>query len=245
MRCGSILAYDARCALRVCPTGERYDVDFLSLVTTVASAFIVTFATVVIPSPSTVAASRYAMRRGTRAAAVFLGAVLCLDIAVFVVLAVGFHPVLYAVGIAKYLAPLAGAGLVVVGVVMAATTGRGRRRGRSSVTAAEPEDGGTGRGPFLAGLLVPASNPGFWIWWTTVGTSFIHAARHWGEVGLGLLLLAFIGGAAAWYLPLLWALSRGRQVFSERFQEITVFCLGLAMIGFGAALLWRSLAAFG
>jgi threonine/homoserine/homoserine lactone efflux protein len=220
-------------------------VDFLSLVTTVASAFIVTFATVVIPSPSTVAASRYAMSRGTHAGAVFLGAVLCLDTAVFLVLALGFHPVLHAVGVARYLAPVAGAGLVVVGVVMAATARRGGPRGRSSVAAAETEEGGTPRGPFLAGLLVPASNPGFWIWWTTVGTSFIHAARHWGNIGLGLLLLAFIGGAAAWYLPLLWALSRGRQVFSQRVQEITVFCLGVAMIGFGAVLLWRSLVALG
>ena len=65
--------------------------NVLSLVATVASAFVVTFATVVIPSPSTVAASRYAVRRGTRAAAVFLGAVLCLDVAVFLVLAFGFH----------------------------------------------------------------------------------------------------------------------------------------------------------
>ena len=111
--------------------------------------------------------------------------------------------------------------MVVVGVVMAATARRGGPRARSSKPAIEAEDGATARGPFLAGLLVPASNPGFWIWWTTVGTSFIHAARHWGEVGLGLLLLALIGGAAAWYLPLLWALSRGRQVFSERVQEFT------------------------
>ena len=219
--------------------------DILSLITTVASAFIVTFATVVIPSPSTVAASRYAMRHGTRAAAVFLGAVLCLDIAVFLVLAVGFHPVLHAAGLARYLAALAGAGLVVAGIVLAVTARRGGPRRRQGAITERPEDSSTARGPFLAGLLVPATNPGFWVWWTTVGTSFIHAARHWGNVGLGLLLLAVLAGTAAWYFPLLWALGRGRQVFSKRVQEITVFCLGFAMIGFGIVLLWRSLVALG
>ena len=217
--------------------------NVLSLVATVASAFVVTFATVVIPSPSTVAASRYAVRRGTRAAAVFLGAVLCLDITVFLVLALGFHPFLHALGAARYLAPLAGAGLIIFGLVMVVTARRGGPHLHSTAALPQPEDGGPARGPFLAGLLVPAANPGFWIWWTTVGTSFIHAARHWGDVGLGLLLLALLGGAAAWYLPLLWALNRGRQVFSERAQDLALVFLGFAMVGFGAVLLWRSVAA--
>jgi len=220
-------------------------VNVLSLVATVASAFVVTFATVVIPSPSTVVASRYAVRRGTRAAAVFLGAVLCLDTVVFLVLAVGFHPFLHALGAAKYLAPLAGAGMMIFGLVMVVTARRGGPHLRSTAALPGSEDGGTARGPFLAGLIVPAANPGFWIWWTTVGTSFIHAARHWGDVGLGSLLLAFLGGAAAWYLPLLWALSRGRQVFSERAQDRALVLLGFAMVGFGAVLLWRSVVAFG
>lgn len=219
--------------------------DVLSLATTVGSAFVVTFVTVMVPSPSTVAASRYAVRRGTRAAAVFLGAVLCLDTAVFLVLAHGFHPFLNALGAAKYVMPLAGAGLMVFGLVMIVTARRGGLYGHSMRSAPGPEGLGAARGPFVAGFLVPAANPGFWIWWTTVGTSFIHAAHHWGGVGLGLLLLAFLGGAAAWYLPLLWALHRGREVFSERAQDLTLVFLGLAMFAFGAVLLWRAVTALG
>lgn len=215
------------------------------LVTTIVSAFMVTFVTVVVPSPSTVTASRYAVRRGTRAAAVFLTAVLCLDSAVFLVLVFGFHPVLNALGAASYLVPLAGAGLIIVGAVMVVTAQRAGSHLLSMSPGPVPEGGGTTRGPFLAGLLVPAANPGFWIWWTTVGTSFIHAARPWGSLGLGLLLVAFVTGAAAWYAVLLWALSRGRQVFSERIQDRVLVLLGLVMIGFGAVIFWRAVAAFG
>lgn len=219
--------------------------NVMSLAAVVGSAFVVTFVTVVVPSPSTVAASRYAVRRGTRAAAVFLGAVLCLDTAVFLVLAHGFHPFLKALGVARYLMLLAGAGLTIVGLVMVVTARRGGPYPHSMRLAHGSEDHGTARGPFVAGLLVPAANPGFWIWWTTVGTSFIHAAHHWGGVGLGLLLLAFLGGAAAWYTVMLWALSRGRQVFSERIQDRVLVLLGLVMIGFGAVFFWRAVAAIG
>jgi hypothetical protein len=74
--------------------------------------------------------------------------------------------------------------------------------------------------------------------------SFIHAVRPWGDPGLGLLLLAFLAGAAAWYIPLLWALSRGRQVLTARTRRVALVFLGLAMVGFGAFLLWRWLAGF-
>ncbi len=211
-----------------------------SLAALFISAFGVTFATVVVPSPSTVAASRLAVRDGTRAAAVFLGAVLVLDIFVFLVLVFGFHPLLSSVGGASYLAAAAGLGLAIAGIVMTVTARRDARRlvAQSQERADEPEK--RARGPFLAGLLVPSANPGFWLWWTTVGTSFIHAARRWGDVGLALLLVAFIGGAAAWYVALLWALHRGRQLFSQRVEEKVLFVLGLAMVGFGVYLLWRA-----
>jgi threonine/homoserine/homoserine lactone efflux protein len=219
-------------------------VDVFPLATTIVSAFVVTFVTVVVPSPSTVTASRYAVRRGTRTAAVFLAAVLCLDTAVYLVLIYGIHPFLHYVGAAEYLVPLAGAGLMIVGLVMIVTARRKDFRLLSISQRPELERGGTARGPFLAGLLVPAANPGFWIWWTTVGTSFIHAARPWGPLGLGLLLIAFIGGAATWYAILLWALRHGRQVFSESIQDRVLVALGLVMIGFGAVVFFRGLAYF-
>ena len=214
--------------------------DISSLAALFASAFGVTFATVVVPSPSTVAASRLAVRDGTRAAAIFLAAVLTLDTLVFLVLVFGFHPLLSSIGAASYLVAAAGLGLTIAGTVMAMTARRDAGRlvesSQEDVDEHEPKT----RGPFLAGLLVPSANPGFWIWWTTVGTSFIHAARKWGDVGLALLLVAFISGAAAWYIALLWALHHGRQLFSQRVEEKVLFVLGLAMVGFGMYLLWRS-----
>ncbi len=214
-----------------------------SLPAIVVSAFFVTFATVVIPSPSTLAASRYAVTHGTRAAAVCLSAVVLLDIVVFFGLALGFQPILRHIGGSRYMPPVAGVLLVVAGLVMVIAaprdvsglvSARGKKRADREQAL---------HGPFLAGLLIPAANPGYWIWWTTVGTAFIHAARHWGRLGLTLLLAGFLAGIVGWYIPLLFALHRGRQIFSAHTQQRLLVVLGLAMMGFGGFLLWHTFGA--
>ncbi len=214
--------------------------DPTSLPAVILSAFFVTFATVVVPSPSTVAASRYAVTHGTRAAAACLSAVVLLDIVFFLALALGLQPMLHRIGGSHYMPPIAGVLLIGAGLVMVfaapknihrLVSDRGRRRADHEQAL---------HGPFVAGLLIPLANPGYWIWWTTVGTAFIHAARHWGRLGLTLLLVSFLAGIVGWYIPLLYALHRGRQVFSMEAQKRIVVILGAAMVVFGTFLLWRT-----
>lgn len=208
-----------------------------SLPATMVSAFLVTLVTVIVPSPSTITASRLSVTRGTRAAAAFLSGVVVLDVFAFFVMALGFQPLLHSIGGASVVTPLAGVLMVVGGVVMAVTAPRAARRVDENSRSAAPARGSL-HGPFLGGLLVPAANPGFWLWWTTVGTSFIHGARQWGDLGLTLLLGAFLTGIAAWYLPLLVALRRGKNVFSPGVLRWLLVGLGIGLIGIGLRLLW-------
>ncbi len=214
-------------------------VDYASLLTVVLSAFVVTLATVIVPSPSTMAASRYAVSHGTRAAAACLSGVVLLDIFVFLGLALGFEPMLFRIGGHRYILPAAallllGAGLFMV--IMAPKDVSSRLITPKGEKRADMEQ--KLHGPFLAGVLIPLANPGYWIWWTTVGTSFIHAARRWGRLGLTFVLIGFLAGVLSWYIPLLWALSRGRQVFSPKVQQRILTVLGIGMMAFGAHLLW-------
>jgi threonine/homoserine/homoserine lactone efflux protein len=212
-----------------------------SLLATILSAFLVTFATVVIPSPSTVAASRLAFTHGWRAAASFLAGVVTLDIAVFCGLALGFQPFLQRVGGAAYLVPTVAAGMIIFGFAMMIRPPRLAPRDSCNDPPVSDRSQEPLRGAFLGGLLVPAANPGFWMWWMTVGTSFIHAARHWGDLGLASLLAALVGGVAAWYLPLVLALRRGSALFPPRSLRRVLRLLGAALVAFGAHLLIHSL----
>lgn len=214
--------------------------ELSSLPAIVVSAFFVSFATVVVPSPSTLAASRYAVTQGTRAAAACLSAVVMLDIVVFLALALGLQPWLRSIGGSQYMPPIAGTLLVIAGIAMiiAAPKDVSRLVSERGKKFADREQ--ALHGPFISGLVIPLANPGYWIWWTTVGTAFIHASRHWGRLGLTFVLLAFLSGVLSWYLPLLYALNRGRQVFSPTAQQRLLTIVGIAMIGFGLFLLWHT-----
>jgi threonine/homoserine/homoserine lactone efflux protein len=212
-----------------------------SLPATMLSAFLVTLVTVIVPSPSTVTAGRLAFTRGWRAAATFLTAVVALDIAVFCALALGFQPLLHRLGGAAYLVPAAAIGMIVVGMVMIVHPPQVAPRECDR----DPPKNGLLRnelhGPFLAGLLVPAANPGFWLWWMTVGTSFIHAARQWGDLGLTALLASLLSGVLAWYLPLVLALRQGKTLFPPSALRRVLRLLGGALVLFGVNLLLKAL----
>ncbi len=213
-----------------------------SLPAVLVTAFLVSFATVVVPSPITLAASRFAVARGTRAAAVLLTAVTLTDVAVFALIAFGFQPYLHRLGGVHYLIPVAGGLLVVAGVAMVAASRRDvaqlvSPRGRRRVDHEQSL-----HGSFLAGVAVAVLNPGYWLWWTTAGTTFIHAARHWGRLGLALALLAFLAGVLAWYVPLVFALRHGRRVFSAEWNRRVLVLLGSGMVACGVYVLWRVLA---
>lgn len=205
---------------------------FMTLIT----AFIVSFVTVLLPNPSTLAASRMAMKDGLRSAEFFLAAVLGLDLVVFLVLVFGFHPLMRAVGVAEYLRPVAGLGLLALGIYMMASSRRDAGEDREiPVPRAQIR-----HRPFVAGVLVPAANPGYWIWWTTVGTAFIHSVRASGPLALVALMIAMIGGAAAWYFLLLRALAHGRKVFGPTSRGRIFFIMGLVMAAFGILLLLQA-----
>jgi threonine/homoserine/homoserine lactone efflux protein len=206
----------------------------------IAAAFLVTLVTAIVPNPSTVAASHLALRRGTRAAAAFLGAVLLLDTMVFTLFACSLEPLLHGLGLTRYLLPVAAIGLSGLGLVM--VTGACRATSRPAPAAADRESRLlTMVGPFAAGLVLPAVNPGFWIWWSTVGAAFIYSARDWGRSGVVLVFAAYLSGVVAWYLPLLLALRRGGHVVPPHVQRRFLVALGVVMILFGAHLAVQSL----
>jgi len=214
--------------------------DPSTLSAVIVSAFFISFATVIVPSPGTIAASRYAVTEGTRAAAACLSGVVFLDILVFLGLALGLQPLLERLGGSHYFPLIGGFFLVLAGGAMIVLAPKNVDRmvtQRGHVFARQKQDL---HGPFAAGFLIPLANPGYWIWWTTIGTALIHAARHWGRMGLTLLLAGYLTGVLAWYIPLLWALRRGREVFSPAAQRRLLVILGAVMVGFGGFLLFRS-----
>lgn len=210
----------------------------LSLPALVTSAFLVSLATVAIPGPITLVASRLVLARHMSAAIWFLVGVTTLDVSLFTALAGGAAPVLRQIGALPVVEIVGGIALVWGGV--------------TSLRKAEPRrDAGlkldiesrSGFGSFLLGLLVAAGNPHYWIWWVTAGLAFVEAARAHGAPGLAWMLGALVGGVVCWYVPLLWALHRGSSLLTPRAEHLVTRGMGIALLllglGLGCLGTWR------
>jgi threonine/homoserine/homoserine lactone efflux protein len=214
----------------------------LSLPALVASAFFVSLATVAVPGPITLVASRLALSRHVMAAVWFLVGVTSLDVALFTALASGAAPRLREIGAIPLVEVVGGLALLWGG----ATSLRKAPEPRDPRERVHVKEGSP-LGHFSLGVLVAAGNPHYWIWWATAGLAFVEAARAHGESGLLWMLGALVGGVVTWYVPLLWALSRGSALLTPRAERIVtrgmgvvLLLLGLGLTGLGG---WRLYAA--
>ena len=204
----------------------------LSLPALVALGFLVSLATVAVPGPITLVASRLALSRHLSSAVWFLIGVTTLDVALFTALASGAAPVLREIGALPVVELFGGLALLWGGAasLRAAPSGAGRARTPENVEERKA------LGSFLLGLVVAAANPHYWIWWVTAGLAFVEAARAHGASGLAWMLGALVGGVVAWYVPLLWALRRGSKLLTPRAERFVIHAMGVVLLLLGAGL---------
>jgi threonine/homoserine/homoserine lactone efflux protein len=203
----------------------------LSLPALVASGFAVSLITVAIPGPITIVATRLGLSRHLAAAVWFLIGVTALDVALFSALAAGAAPALRRIGALPVVVVLGGVALIWGGV-------SSLRDGSPPPTRAQELqlERRNLASYFALGLAVSAGNPHYWIWWVTAGLAFVEAARAHGAPGLAWMLAALIGGVVAFYIPLLWALHRGRALLSPRAERLVTCGLGVVLLLLGLAL---------
>lgn len=202
----------------------------LSLPAVVASAFVVSWITVAIPGPITIVATRLGLSRHVAAAVWFLLGVTALDVVIFGALAGGAAPLFRHLGAMPAVIVLGGVALFWAGV--SSLCRPGRPQGREAV----PVERAGMLGYFSLGVAVSAGNPHYWVWWVTAGLAFIEAARSHGPAGLAWMLAALVGGVVAFYVPLLWALHKGRSLLSPRGEQIVTRGLGVALMLLGCGL---------
>jgi threonine/homoserine/homoserine lactone efflux protein len=203
----------------------------LSLPALVVSAFLVSLATVAVPGPITLVASRLVLARHLFAAIWFLFGVTTLDVALFTALAAGAAPVLRRIGALPMVEVAGGIALLWGGISSLRVAGPSRESElKVNVESHRPF------GSFLLGLMVAAGNPHYWIWWVTAGLAFVEAARAHGAPGLVWMLGALVGGVVSWYVPLLWALNRGSTLLNPRAELLVTRGMGIALLALGLGL---------
>ncbi len=105
-----------------------------------------------------------------------------------------------------------------------------REKGRFELSAKEGTIGGN---ILWAGLLATVSNPYFFLWWATVGLTYIIIAQKYGWFGLGLFYSGHILADIVWYFSVAAALSVGKRLITAKGFRILNGACGVFLILLG------------
>ena len=86
----------------------------------------------------------------------------------------------------------------------------------------------------LAGIRTTAANPGFILWWLTVGTALILNAQVFGPVGFSIFAGLHWSCDFVWYTVVAFLIFKSNKFWTPRvYQLINYFCV-VILVGFGA-----------
>jgi threonine/homoserine/homoserine lactone efflux protein len=103
------------------------------------------------------------------------------------------------------------------------------------------EVGGLPSSSLLTGIVLTGANPGFYVWWVTVGISLVVGATTFGLIGIFSFALAHWSCDLGWSEFLSVGTFKSRRWWTQKVQRIVFGCCAFVLIGFGV---WFCLSAF-
>jgi threonine/homoserine/homoserine lactone efflux protein len=101
-----------------------------------------------------------------------------------------------------------------------------------SVSNASPAESTTPR-PFVSGVVTSISNPYFWLWWLTVGSSLLIGAYAGGVLSAVSFILGHWGADLSWFTLISVSIHKGRFILGEREYRWTLAVCGVFLVLFG------------
>jgi len=100
----------------------------------------------------------------------------------------------------------------------------------------------------LAGIWTTAANPGFILWWITIGTTLIMNAQIFGLLGFSVFTVVHWLCDFLWYSVVAFLIFKSQRFWNEKVHNgIFIFCFAI-FVGFGAwffsSALWSAISTF-
>lgn len=89
-----------------------------------------------------------------------------------------------------------------------------------------------GWGPLVGGLWSSVSNPGWIIWWATIGAQYIVLSLKHGVIGLAFFFVGHEMADLVWYSSVSFLVSRGRGRISDRIYHAVLYACSLLVLVF-------------
>ena len=200
------------------------------------TAFLVGFSGAIVPGPMLTASITEAVKKDYRAGtSVVIGHVI-VETSMIVLLALGLSQFIGLKTPFIIICIVGGAVLVFMGVNLI-------KSGRSASIETTEDEPKSLHGPIYSGIITSLSNPYFFMWWFTVGATFVfEGLRLAGLVGLATFLIGHWASDFSWYGFVSFCTDKGTAVAGDKtYRFILVGCgvflsvLGLVFVYSGFA----------
>ncbi|WAC04487.1 MAG: LysE family transporter [Methanoregula sp.] len=128
------------------------------------------------------------------------------------------------------IAMIGGMALVIFGILTVVES-RHARIDPSELTVSSADS--TTPRPFISGVVTSISNPYFWLWWLTVGSSLLIGAYAGGVLSAVSFILGHWGADLSWFTLVSASIHKGRFFLGEREYRWTLAICGVFLILFG------------
>lgn len=213
-------------------------------------AFAIGFSVASIPGPTIILIATQTLRHGHKAGLLTMMAPLVLDALLMLPLGLILQASLFA-GKGAMLLGLGGAAFLLWLGVQSMRAGirefrvSGSESQELETPNSKPETPNTEMPPFLKGLLTHLTSPYPYLYWATVGASFIRQGfASGGIVGAAVFPFGFWLGACGFTLIIIYLVARGKKLLPSRLEPYLHHFSGALLIGSGiylAVSVWQGL----
>jgi len=172
---------------------------------------------------------REAARRGVRAGPLVVLGHGIMEVAITVALILGIASFTKDITVRKVIAIVGGAFLVLMGIAML----RSLRRIQQEALAGEKRAVRGHATPVLLGMTTTLSNPYWFGWWGTIGTSLVVAAWASGTKGVIAFITGHVSSDLVWYSLVSYLVSLGLSYSKGSWYKITFAVCGAFLVVVG------------
>lgn len=151
-----------------------------------------------------------------------------LELALVIALALGLSEFIGGDLVLSIVGIVGGTVLIVMGVAMV-------RQGWQKISIPVASSVGTvqNRTLVLSGVLLSASNPYWFLWWATIGTTYLLWALKLGVTGVASFFTGHILADLSWYALVAFIIATGRKIITDTAYRWLLLVCGLGLVGLG------------
>ena len=199
-----------------------------SLAVIFSTSFVVALSGAMMPGPVLALTISGVARRGFRAAPLIIAGHALLELALVIALVFGLSRLIDSGFIASIIGIVGGSVLVGIGAM---TVIKGRKS--ANPLSSPPTYATRDHMLVMSGVLLSLSNPFWFLWWATIGLTYLLWSLKLGTAGVATFFAGHTSGDFVWHAVVALIIITGRRFISDSVYRRMLMICGVALVGLG------------